>query len=96
MLQAFRKHSKAMNNLHPVNQAMAQCLGLGTTLYFEEVEEKGQGGLSPLIFTPILEHFNICLTRMVQLRRSNHRVVQNFHFKAIEGQLKSQNREGDS
>lgn len=68
---------------------MAPRLGRGTTLHFDEMEEKGHEGFSPLIFTPVLGDFNIRPTRRVRPQMRNHQVIQNLYFKGYEGQSKT-------
>lgn len=77
--------SEVAYNFHLINQTMAPLLVPITTLYLEEMEEKGHRGFPLLIFTRGFEKDNIHSTRKMHLRGGNHQVIQNFYFKAIKG-----------
>lgn len=72
MLQVLRKHFKVANNLYQFNQTMIARMSRETMMYFKEVEEKGRGRFSLMIFAPVLEDFNIRQTRRVQRQGGNH------------------------
>lgn len=40
-----------------------------------------------------MEDFDIVLTHMIQLRKSNQQMVQNIYFKTIKGQVMTQDQE---